>query len=266
MNKKLVFIVFFIFCRNFFCIAQNPYQLSWKKEACIAATGVAVAFAGDHFDNAIKPLTLADIAALNPDNLNRLDRSTAYNYSTHAVTISNIAVGACIVGPGSLLLEKRVRSQLLTIGVMYAEAGMFAAFLPSIAKGTVQRTRPFVYNHNAPIEKKLEAEARRSFFSGHTCVAFTSAVFTASLFDAYFPQSNHRTLVWGGSLVAAGLVGAMRIKAGAHFPSDVLVGALVGSAIGYTIPRLHRIRNERLSIHIIANNSVGLLTLNYKFH
>ena len=32
----------------------------------------------------------------------------------------------------------------------------------------------------------------------------------------------------------------LRIYSGRHFPSDVAVGALVGSAIGVTVPLLHR--------------------------
>lgn len=80
----------------------------------------------------------------------------------------------------------------------------------------------------------------RSFFSGHTSLAFGSAVFASTLFDHYYPESSLRPWVWGSSLAIASGMGYLRYASGKHFPTDIIVGALVGSAIGYVIPKLHK--------------------------
>ena len=85
-----------------------------------------------------------------------------------------------------------------------------------------------------------------SFFSRHTSLAFASAVFLATTHDAYYPDSEARPYVWAGSLLAAAAVGWMRYEAGEHFPTDIIAGAVVGSAVGYAVPRLHRAGEKRL--------------------
>ena len=42
-------------------------------------------------------------------------------------------------------------------------------------------------------------------------------------------------------LTGSALIGASRIAAGGHFPSDVLVGYAVGAAVGIALPALHPI-------------------------
>ena len=57
-----------------------------------------------------------------------------------------------------------------------------------------------------------------SFPSGHTATAFTMAMIIG----------HFSPLLWPGALALATLVGFSRIALGAHFPSDVLAGALLG--------------------------------------
>jgi len=46
----------------------------------------------------------------------------------------------------------------------------------------------------------------------------------------------------------ASIVGSLRYEAGEHFPTDILVGAVAGNAIGYLIPWMHHIGKENVSI------------------
>ena len=105
--------------------------------------------------------------------------------------------------------------------------------------------------------EKAEGEAYGSFFSGHTSAAFTVAVFTGEWFSEVYPSSPYRGIVWAGSLSAAGFVGILRIAAGKHYPSDVIVGALVGTGISLSVIRLHRVKNERVSL-IAGPNTLGM--------
>ena len=54
-------------------------------------------------------------------------------------------------------------------------------------------------------------------------------------------------LVWVVGLPLAAAVGVMRMGADKHYLSDVLVGAAVGSAFGFALPRLFHGRVDRAS-------------------
>ncbi|MFY9461967.1 MAG: phosphatase PAP2 family protein [Candidatus Sungiibacteriota bacterium] len=85
------------------------------------------------------------------------------------------------------------------------------------------RPRPFlVYQTH-----QLIAESAYSFPSGHATFFFALAA------AVYFYNKR-----WGLWLFAASvLMGLARIAAGVHYPSDILGGALIGIATGYTIFR-----------------------------
>ena len=121
---------------------------------------------------------------------------------------------------------------------------LFSTFVPSYGKGSVQRIRPWSYSPDAPWDRRLEPESRRSFPSGHASWAFSSAVFFATVYSDYYPYSKWKNYVWGGALLTASSVAYFRVGAGAHFPTDVLAGAVVGSAVGYLIPYFHRKSND----------------------
>jgi membrane-associated phospholipid phosphatase len=153
---------------------------------------------------------------------------------------SDVLVGSCVLLPATLFSQKLIREDWKTFSVMYLQTMMFANFFPLISKGRVQRIRPYVYNDDVPMDNKLDSNARRSFYSGHTTNAFASAVFFSVTYSRYYPDSRWKPYVWGGSLGLASLVGYLRYEAGKHFPTDILMGAAVGSTIGFLIPHLHR--------------------------
>ena len=61
--------------------------------------------------------------------------------------------------------------------------------------------------------------------SGHTFRSFTSAMFLHPLVN----NNKIRLLMW----ILAALISLSRIFVGVHYPSDILVGALLGCIIGY---------------------------------
>jgi membrane-associated phospholipid phosphatase len=92
-----------------------------------------------------------------------------------------------------------------------------------LIKFFAHRSRPFVHLTQARIVG-IQAIGR-SFPSGHTCQAF----FIATMITQYFNVS-----LWLGitlHLVAL-LVGITRMYVGAHYPRDVIAGAILGSAWG----------------------------------
>jgi membrane-associated phospholipid phosphatase len=92
-----------------------------------------------------------------------------------------------------------------------------------LVKFVIRRPRPFLRLTQARI---VGYQARgRSFPSGHTSEAF----FMATLIAQHFHSS-----VWVVFLLyaAAFLVGITRLYVGAHYPRDVLAGAILGNAWG----------------------------------
>jgi membrane-associated phospholipid phosphatase len=134
--------------------------------------------------------------------------------------------------------------QKWTYALMYLETGILTYSITEITKCLVRRIRPYVYNREVPLHDKImSSDPRKSFFSGHTSISFASVVFLARTYAALHPDSRWKPVVWCTGLSAATLVGVLRILSGKHFPTDVLVGALVGSFIGIVIPKLHKVES-----------------------
>src|SRR5438552_2740661 len=78
---------------------------------------------------------------------------------------------------------------------------------------------------------------RLSFPSGHAALAFAAA--TSYLVLARRQHLRHGTRNAVLLYVGAASVGALRLEAGRHFPTDVLGGAALGSAVGWLVARFH---------------------------
>ncbi len=259
----LTFLLVIFFTANTF--AQSPYKTDWKKNSIMLGGSVGIAFLASFYDDSLSSLTVDEINALSRDDINSFDRSATYNCSESDADISDIVVASCLAAPLALFLSEEIRSDFTTVGVMYLETLLLATFTPSFGKAN-ERIRPLAYCEDAPMDRKQEAWIKRSFFSGHTTWAFSSAVFFATVYSDYYPNSKWKPYVWGGSLLAASAVGYLRYSSGVHFPTDVLVGATVGSAIGYFIPYIYRNRDGS---NLSVSPQVGLdrfqLALNYSF-
>jgi membrane-associated phospholipid phosphatase len=96
-------------------------------------------------------------------------------------------------------------------------------------------------------------------------VAFASAVFISTVYSDYNPHSEWKPYIWAGSLLTASVVGYLRYEAGMHFPTDILVGALVGGTIGHVIPWLHRVGQENIFLTPSAHGTDYGFLMQVKF-
>jgi membrane-associated phospholipid phosphatase len=127
-----------------------------------------------------------------------------------------------------------------TITLLYGETILITQGLTQIIKSTALRPRPYVFDENLPATTVLESNDRAAFLSGHTSISAAAAFFTARVFADYFPDSKAKPYVWGGAAAVPALMGYLRVRAGRHYPSDVIAGYALGALVGYAVPALHR--------------------------
>ena len=96
-----------------------------------------------------------------------------------------------------------------------------------------------MYYDGYPQQKVDSGSWNRSFPSAHTSMSFAGASFASYVFWKYNPESKWRILVTAISYSLAATVAVLRVASGNHFATDVLAGALIGTAIGIGIPALH---------------------------
>ena len=136
--------------------------------------------------------------------------------------------------------------------LMVAEAFAINGVLTELVKYAVRRPRPYTYDHREGIGDDL------SFFSGHSSFVAAAGFTTARSIDisgAASPQL--RAGLYGGATVLALATAALRVAAGKHYPSDVLVGLAVGASVGFLVPELHR--SERFQTTAMPTTGGGQL-------
>ncbi|MBM2813627.1 MAG: phosphatase family protein [Ignavibacteria bacterium] len=258
IKNKYLFILFFLYFCQSLCHAQNPYRINKERDitSCILIT--ANLFESFYLDSKIEPMTENQVNGLKRSDLWVIDRSATYNYSSTALTTSDILVAGLCASP-LLLLINNYNSRFTELGFMTYEVFGITGFLQFYAKAATTRARPYTYNPEVSLSEKITSEARRSFFSAHTAFAFATAVYISTVYSDYEPDSKYKYYVWAGTLGLAGTIGFLRWYGGAHFPTDILTGAVIGSAIGYLVPLAHRKDNVNSSWQIgpgLAGNNL----------
>lgn len=136
----------------------------------------------------------------------------------------------------------------LVDAVIYAEALSITWAATNMAKLTVRRPRPRAYQEQERLYEMYgmdeapsitETDTGLSFFSGHTALVATVTSTATYLAFVRSPDTARPwiTLLAGTALTA--FVGVQRVRAGEHFPTDVIAGAMAGAGIGLLVAHLH---------------------------
>jgi len=277
-RNVLGFLVGVIFCTN--CYGTPPDSAAVKLKVyhdCRPLTiGIIAVGAGtDYFAiNRIKGkanITDPEIQALNPGILNPIDR-WALNQSTSPSQIKNWSLLSddfeipAFMLPGLLLFNKHIRKEWLDILLMYVEGHVitFSFYNYSWLGPTFQdRYRPVTYYSNLPMDQRTTGNNRNSFYSGHDASITFASFFTAKVYCDFHPDMGAGTkfLIYAAATVPALIEGYLRVKALAHFPSDVMVGYTVGAAVGIILPELHKIKSKNISLALFSSGGATGLGL-----
>jgi membrane-associated phospholipid phosphatase len=175
-------------------------------------------------------------AALQAQNLDidllrkiNIERNTAldptFKFITNSVSPVGKAAPLLVLSVGFITKDK----ELLNKGMYLGASFVTSAVLTTTLKFTIDRDRPFV---TYPDIQKLTGAGSPSFPSGHTSEAFATATSLSLAFPKWY--------VIAPSFIWASASGYSRMHLGVHYPSDVLVGALIGSGSAWLCHQLNK--------------------------
>ncbi|MFC1543718.1 phosphatase PAP2 family protein [Gemmatimonadota bacterium] len=228
-----------------------PYALG-TQDLLILPIGFGLSEWGDALEAGLDLITYEEIEGLTRNDVNAFDRVATRNWSftwddrsdEYRDTLLRSAILLLFVPD---VIHGRV-SNAVTIGTMFAETYFVVRGVTLVTKSLVGRKRPYAYNTSMSATERYNLArwsddgvgVYESFFSGHSAAAFTLATLMSKITTDVYGRSTWTDILWASSLSLATMTAYARVKAGVHYPSDVIVGAIVGGAIGYLIPTLHR--------------------------
>lgn len=221
---------------------SEPFELSFGKEAAIIGAGAAVGITALIIMSNNEKLTDDGINSLNPEDISRFDRIAIGPYQQDV--LGDAIVYSSFLMPLTFLANDDAKEDFGTLSLMYGEVVLLNAGINGLVKGLATRNRPFVYDENSPTEEIYKVGARHSFYSGHTSFAASNFFFTARVFSEYLTDNSAKVFIWSAAALIPAVTGFSRVITHNHFPTDAIVGYIVGAAIGYLIPEIHKYENE----------------------
>jgi len=238
---------------------ESPYRLDLKKDLIVS--GVSLAMIGTAYYIRSLRTPLDSNALLYPDisKIPSFDVTAIHNYDKTYVTASDVLLYTSVAMPFISFFDKRVSGHGPQIIGMYFEALAINEAIHSMTTAIANRRRPYTFNTDSfyngegvkvpevPFSDKQKKGNLNSYFSGHTSTAATATFFGARIFTDFRPHSKLVPYVWTAAALVPAFTGYARVKAGRHFPSDVVTGYVVGAAVGYMVPTLHKFKPEKWS-------------------
>ena len=253
MHEKLtgfVFVVSFCLLSATTVVAQNVppelsaqatrlYKTDTKTDVLVSAASVA----GWGLARLIRPHVCP--APCVDAELNALDRRFAGRAERRGVDRASTVFVATTVGLPFLLNISTSRQDLRPKQywrdtAVLGETLLMTNAITDVVKNVASRPRPFMWGLSETDSRYGRPSSYKSFFSAHSALAFAMTMSYAKMY-ARSHQNGKPVLVYGVGIGLAATSGSLRVAAGEHYPTDVIMGALVGSAIGlFVTPALHR--------------------------
>ena len=166
---------------------------------------------------------------------------------------------ACAAAPLTLFFGERYRKNWDDIVLMLLEVNtlatcmfQFSPFGPFFQN----RFRPAVYYAKDSVSRYEERNGgeRNSLFSGHENSAAASLFCMAKIYCDHNPQIQgwDKFGIYALASVPPLIMGCFRVIALRHFPTDVIVGGIIGGTCGIIVPEFHRITGNNVSIGLYS--------------
>lgn len=285
MKLKKFFPPLLLFCLAFFADLQaqegNTTQVRNEKESVyrlntksnlLLCGGLAITdFYGHHLHSKKDPIPLAELNTLDQTSVNGFDRRV-FDYSSSfrdkAVAASDVGMYGSAFLPLLLFADREIRRDWSDVIILFFKSELIGTNLYTWGGPMLQdRFRPITYFSEIPIEERMKNLNRNSFFSGHASTTATATFFVAKVYSDYHPElGTKKYLFFAAAALPPIAVAYYRMRALRHFPSDVILGTIVGSAAGILVPHYHKKRAQSpLSGSFFYDQKGGGIYLSYRF-
>ena len=215
---------------------QSPFEKGGGQHASVPVGGAV---------SRLKPLAIVFLScvifSLSLFSLSQLDyQSILFVRSLHDPIIEQLGNIGNRLGHGGTLILLSICLFLVgyvwkkdifrNAGIYTFVAHMAAGIAVQIPKHVIGRPRPRWTHQNAFEYGPTFQSGLDTFPSGHTTASFA----VAAVLARYFPRMSW---LWYG---AASFIALSRFLRGSHFPTDVLVGAVLGYLVGYVCARPYK--------------------------
>lgn len=259
------------FCKDGAHVNNGPYKKGFKTELpfLIASAGLMSSGLILQSLNTTEPFTDYEINNLDKNSVNPFDRPATYNWNPDDATTSDyLTVGAMIL-PALFLSTHHTRTDLGNLIVMGVEVGLINYGITLSVKNISNRTRPYVYNADVPLEERKSSDSRESFFSGHTSNAAAFSFFFAKVLNDYHPnmKTGLKITMWTVAAAVPATTAYLRVESGKHFKTDVITGFVIGATTGWLIPQLHKKKDKASKFSAFPTTIFGRpgMHLSYRF-
>jgi membrane-associated phospholipid phosphatase len=156
-----------------------------------------------------------------------------------------VFLGAALVTTGGTLWDSWTLEEpiMARTGVLF-EAVTLNLLLTEGLKLSVRRPRPYTRmspGQNDLVDAKMKsADSAMSFPSGHASATASFSFAAARMWQLAHPDSNKHWLLYTGATALCLGVAYMRVDTGAHYPTDVTAGLLIGVGVALSVVEWHR--------------------------
>jgi membrane-associated phospholipid phosphatase len=179
-----------------------------------------------------------DISLLNKFNPNTGAENAGWKFVSNNAVYMSAATPLALMAVGFANHDQKMKQTAFNTGI--ALIGNTA--LTMMLKSSIQRQRPFVTWADKVMLQGRTSPTDYSFPSGHTSTAFATATSISLAYPKWY--------VIAPSFAFASATAYSRMYRGAHYPSDVLAGIIVGSGSAYLTYKMQKLMyGKRMQRH-----------------
>ena len=254
-------------------LAEPVYKIRpWRSVLFGAAATAANLYAISTIIHGKRDLTDAELQSINPLVPNGFDRWALHQDPSKRESYykaSDIALPGIILSATALAFDDKIRKDWVKLLAMFYEMHAFTFALydfSPLGPAFQNKLRPITYYPYFSPDERRGGNQRNSMYSGHVASATATTFFMVKVYSDYHPEFAKKRFLWYALASLPPLAeGYLRVKALAHFPSDVLVGYVIGAICGVAVPELHRNKAHTVQLGLSSDGVSNGLRLAWNF-
>ena len=251
--------------------SYHPYHVNYWVTGGVIVGGLALEDIGVTWISNKSTISTGELQNLDRNDISPIDSwvlklnpSKIHEYKI----LSNELASVTAILPALTMIDPSIRKDWLDVLLIYMQTQTITnnLYLYSPFGTTFQnRLRPVVYYTSVDTADRTTSNNRNSMYSGHVAATAEASFFTAKIYCDYHPElGNNKYLVYGIASLPPLLMSYARIRALAHFPTDIAVGFGVGALCGILVPELHRIQTDNISVGIYSSSQATGIAMRWQ--